>query len=65
MAFDKGHLEFHTLDMKDGWHPVPGYPSGFHEKILAGLLDERKKGGETDPPARDRAGSIFDQAFRP
>ena len=29
MGFDKGHKEFHTLDMKDGWHVVPGYPPGF------------------------------------
>jgi ChrR Cupin-like domain len=45
MSFDKGHQEFHALDMNDGWHSVPGYPPGFHEKILAGSLDEKNKRG--------------------
>ena len=48
MGFHKGHHEFHTLDMKDGWHHVPGYPPGFSEKILAGDLDvDNKRGNRT------------------
>ena len=45
MGFDKGHHEFHTLDMQAGWHRIPGYPPGFSEKILAGSLDEANKRG--------------------
>jgi hypothetical protein len=45
MTFDKGHLEFHTVDMASGWHTPPGYDSGFKQKILAGELDEKNKQG--------------------
>jgi hypothetical protein len=45
MAYDKGHKEFHTLDMTSGWQTIPGYPPGFQEKILAGALDEKNKRG--------------------
>jgi hypothetical protein len=45
MTFDKGHLEFHTLDMASGWHTPPGYDSGFKQKILAGELDEKNRCG--------------------
>ena len=43
MGYDKGHQEFHGVDMKAGFHTVPGYPWGFSEKILAGSLDEKNK----------------------
>ena len=45
MGYDKGHQEFHGVDMKAGFHTVPGYPWGFSEKILAGSLDEKNKVG--------------------
>jgi hypothetical protein len=45
MGFDKGHKEFHTLDMSEGWHSLPGYPPGIEEKIIAGALDEKAKHG--------------------
>jgi hypothetical protein len=45
MKFDKGHREFHTLDMGTGWQTPPGYPDGFKQKILAGELDEMSKRG--------------------
>ena len=45
MGYDKGHKEFHGVDMKEGFHAVPGYPWGFSEKILAGSLDEKNKVG--------------------
>ena len=32
MGFDKGHKEFHALDMGEGWHALPGYPAGIQEK---------------------------------
>ena len=43
MGYDKGHQEFTGVDMKEGFHEVPGYPWGFTEKILAGSLDEKNQ----------------------
>ena len=45
MGYDKGHKEFHTLDLNDGWHTLPGYPPGIKEKIIAGELDDKNKRG--------------------
>jgi hypothetical protein len=45
MSFDKGHKEFHTLDMNVGWHTPPGYPPGIEQKIIAGVLDEKERRG--------------------
>ena len=48
MPMNKPHLEFHKLDMSEGWVTPPGYPSGIQQKILASDLDEtRKMGGRT------------------
>ncbi len=48
MLFNKPHLEFHTLDMDNGWETPPGYPAGIKQKILASDLDEvRKKGSRS------------------
>lgn len=63
MGFDKGHHEFHTLDMKDGWHVVPGYPPGFYEKILAGSLDEKNKRGNRTRLLRLDPGAFSTQSF--
>lgn len=45
MAIDKAHLEFHTIDMTEGFASPPGYPAGIQQKILAGHLDEENKVG--------------------
>jgi hypothetical protein len=45
MGFNKGHMEFTTLNLDEGFHAVPGYPPGFYERILAGSLDEKNKVG--------------------
>ncbi len=45
MSERKPHLEFTSVSMKEGFHPVPGYPPGFYEKILAGTLDEKNGHG--------------------
>lgn len=45
MAIDKEHLEFHRIDMENGWETPPGYPSGIQQKILAGGLDEENGRG--------------------
>ena len=63
MRFDKGHHEFHTLDMKDGWHAVPGYPPGIYEKILAGSLDETHKRGSRTRLLRIEPGAFTTKPF--
>jgi hypothetical protein len=63
MTFDKGHREFHILDMKAGWHPVPGYPPGFAEKILAGDLDEKRKRGNRTRLLRLEPGAFTTAPF--
>ena len=46
MKIDKEHFEFFQVDMeKEGWVPVPGYPTGIQHKILTGFLDEENKVG--------------------
>jgi hypothetical protein len=66
MRFDKGHREFHALDMSEGWHAPAGYPPGFQQKIVAGALDEvRKHGNRTrllriDPGAFTTAQVVHD-----
>ena len=48
MPMNKPHLEFHKVDMNDGWATPPGYPPGIQQKILASDLDEaRRTGGRT------------------
>jgi hypothetical protein len=63
MAFDKGHLEFHALDMASGWHGLPGYPPGFAEKIIAGELDEAAKRGNRTRMLRIEAGAFSTRPF--
>jgi hypothetical protein len=45
MPMNKPHLEFHKVDMKQGWATPPGYPAGIEQKILASDLDETRKMG--------------------
>ena len=63
MAYDKGHKEFFTLDMNNGWQTIPGYPSGFQEKILAGALDEKNKVGNRTRLLRIAPGSYTTKPF--
>jgi hypothetical protein len=63
MGFDKGHHEFHNVDMQSGWHSIPGYPSGFSEKILAGSLDEKNKRGSRTRMLRIAAGTYSTKPF--
>ena len=64
MAFDKGHKEFHALNMDEGWHALPGYPPGIQEKIVAGALDEKGKRGNRTPVAALCAGHLHGKAVR-
>ena len=45
MLFNKPHLEFHKLDLEDGWETPAGYPPGIKQKILASDIDEAAKRG--------------------
>ena len=45
MPMNKPHLEFHPVDMNEGWHTPAGYPAGIKQKILASDLDETQKMG--------------------
>ena len=45
MPMNKPHLEFHTLNMNEGWETPVGYPEGIKQKILASDIDETKKMG--------------------
>jgi len=44
-SVNKPHLEFTGVDLAGGFTVLPGYPSGFKEKILAGSLDEQNRKG--------------------
>ena len=63
MGFNKGHIEFTTLDTKGGFHTVPGYPWGFTEKILAGTLDEKNKIGNRTRLLRIEPGAFSTVPF--
>ena len=45
MPMNKPHLEFHKVDLNQGWATPPGYPAGIQQKILASDLDETRKMG--------------------
>src|SRR5262249_31233418 len=45
MPMNKPHLEFHKVEMGEGWGTPPGYPAGIQQKILASDLDETRKMG--------------------
>ena len=63
MPVDKPHLEFHRVDMNSGWSSPPGYPLGIEQKILAGALDETKKGGSRTRLLRFAAGAFTTEPF--
>jgi hypothetical protein len=45
MSMHKPHLEFHTLNLNEGWETPPGYPAGIKQKILVSDFDETNKTG--------------------
>ncbi len=63
MAYNKGHKEFHALDMSEGWHTPPGYPSGIKQKIIAGELDETGKRGNRTRLLRFDPGAYTTEPF--
>jgi hypothetical protein len=63
MKFEKGHQEFHTLDMASDWQTPPGYPAGFKQKIIAGALDEKNKRGNRTRLLRMEPGTFSTVPF--
>ena len=63
MLFNKPHLEFHKLDMGDGWEVPEGYPPGFKQKILASDLDEAGKKGSRSRLLRLEPGAFSTEPF--
>ena len=63
MPFAKPHIEFLALDMNEGWHSPPGYPTGIQQKILASDLDETKKIGSRSRLLRFAPGAFTTVPF--
>ena len=63
MGYNKGHKEFHALDLNQGWHTLPGYPPGIQEKIIAGGLDEKNKRGNRTRLLRFAPGTYTTEPF--
>ena len=63
MGHHKGHKEFHTLDLSQGWHTPPGYPPGIQQKIIAGELDEKNKHGNRTRLLRFEPGTYTTEPF--
>ncbi len=59
----KEHDEFHPVPLDKGWQPVPGYPPGFTEQILAGRLDEKNKIGSRTRLLKIDAGAFSTVPF--
>ena len=63
MGYNKGHKEFHALDLSEGWHTLPGYPAGIQEKVIAGGLDEKNKRGNRTRLLRFAPGTYTTEPF--
>ena len=63
MLFNKPHLEFHKLDLADGWEVPPGYPDGIEQKILAADIDEDAKTGSRTRLLRILPGTYTTEPF--
>ncbi len=61
--FDKGHLEFHSVDLDTGWEVPAGYPAGIEQKILAGGLDEAAGRGNRSRLLRFAPGAFTTEPF--
>ena len=63
MPMNKPHLEFHKVDMDQGWQTPPGYPAGIQQKILASDLDEGRKCGRRTRLLRFAPGAFTTAPF--
>lgn len=60
----KEHKEFYTIDTKNDWEPVPGYPKGITQKILTGHLDEVNNCGTRSRLLKFEPGAFTTVPFR-
>ncbi len=60
---NKPHLEFHPIDMAEGWASPPGYPSTIQQKILASDIDDANKTGGRTRLLRFAPGGFTTQPF--
>jgi hypothetical protein len=63
MPMNKPHLEFHTLNMDEGWKTPEGYPAGIKQKILASDIDEVRKMGSRTRLLRFDPGAFTTKPF--
>jgi hypothetical protein len=63
MLFNAPHLEFHPIDMNQGFATIEGYPPGIQQKILASDLDEVRKKGSRTRLLRFEPGSFTTEPF--
>lgn len=58
------HIEFSSVDLAQGFVPVPGYPPGFTHRILAGALDEAGRRGYRSRLLRIAPGAYSTAPFK-
>lgn len=63
MKLDKPAVDFHTLDVDDGWELAPGAAPGIEQKLLSGMLDETNKVGARTRLIRFQPGAIAPKQF--
>jgi hypothetical protein len=63
MKKGKPHLEFFSIDRKQGWETPPGYKHGFWQRVLASDLDEVNKRGSRSRLLRIDAGTFSEKPF--
>lgn len=62
-AMLKEHLEFFTVNVKDGFAAPPGYPKDIEQKVLAGRLDEQARTGTRSRLLRFQPGAFTTEPF--
>lgn len=63
MSFNKPHLEFHKLNLNEGWETPPGYPAGIKQKILASDISDKEKTGSRSRLLRFDPGEYTTEPF--
>ena len=63
MKLDKPPVDFHTLDVGEGWEPAPGAAPGIEQKLLSGDLDEPNKVGARTRLIRFQPGAVAPEPF--
>lgn len=63
MPVNREHREFYEVDLDRGFETIPGYPEGFKQKILSGVLDEENKQGGRTRLLRIEPGTFTTEPF--